>query len=144
MVGSFVLRIGFCPQCGRVVFRVLVPDSSTLVCTAGNAQSSPHWPHTLRRTEPPPRPRQLPPSGPKQTEVRYPGVACSIPRCAPLESDHTGEPWSFRAAKPFRSSCSSYLDRNVCVGTYASVVPTQIPGIDGVCGGEELLNCQES
>ena len=32
------------------------------------------------RTAPPPRPPQPPPSGAGQTEVRYPGAACSIPR----------------------------------------------------------------
>jgi hypothetical protein len=40
-------------------------------------------------------------------------VACSVPRCAPPETDHSGGPWSFRVAKPFRSSFSSHLDPSI-------------------------------
>src|SRR5258706_7822159 len=85
--------------------RVFVPEPSNFVCIASNARSSLRRPYTLPRTEPPPHPRPLLPSSPKQTRG-YAGVAFSIPRGAPIESDQSDGSLSFHLANPFQSSRS--------------------------------------
>jgi hypothetical protein len=89
--------------------RVFVPEPSNFVCTASNARSSLRRPYTLPRTEPPPHPRPLLPSSPKQTGGRYAGFAFSIPRRAPIESDQSDGSSSFHLANPFLSSRSTRL-----------------------------------
>src|SRR6266436_8998700 len=78
-----------------------------------SARSSPRRPCMLLRTEPPPHRRPLLPSSPKPTGVRHSGVAFSIPRRAPIESDQSDESLSFHLANPFQSSRSTRLDWSV-------------------------------